>query len=187
VNKMLRYISASLLAAALTTSALAEEDLPAQGQIAPDFSITRFDGSQFQLSDYRGKKAVYLVFWNTWCTYCMKKIPKLKDAQANLNDAIEIIAVNTGLKDSLQKSLVFEKRFEINYPLAFDDHKKVTNLYGVWGTPTEFIIDINGIIQHRDGVPDDLRAHLADWNQPIAASQIVDSKNTDCDKELQTC
>lgn len=186
MNKLFRFCSALLVTITLSQAVNAEEDLPAEGQIAPDFKITRFDGSQFQLSDFRGKKPVYLVFWNTWCTYCMKKIPKLQDAAANLDKQIEIIAVNTSLKDSLEKSLAFQKRYEINYPLAFDYGKTVTDLYGVWGTPTEFIIDVNGIVIHRDGVPEDLRAHLANWSTVVEPStQLATTEN--CDKEKQTC
>ena len=138
---------------------------PDIGAMAPNFEITQLDGTQFMLSDYKGKKSVYLVFWNTWCHYCMKKIPKLKATYENLFDDIKIIAVNTSKKDSVEESLAFQKRFSINYPLAFDHGKKVTDLYNVWGTPTEFIIDINGIIQHRDGVPEKLEDYLAQWNK----------------------
>ena len=187
MNRTLQYTAAILFGILISTSGFAAEDEPSEGQIAPDFKITRFDGSQFQLSDYRGKKAVYLVFWNTWCTFCMKKIPKLKEAQQNLSSDIEIIAVNTSLKDSLKKSLAFQKQYEINYPLAFDHGEVVTDLYGVWGTPTEFIIDINGVIQHRDGVPDSLRDHLASWNQPVNGTQVANNQVTDCDKEQKTC
>ena len=175
------------LVSCISFSAIADEEELAEGQIAPDFTITRLDGKSFNLSDYRGKKSVYLVFWNTWCTYCMKKIPKLKHAQSALNDKIEIIAVNTGLKDSVEKSLAFQKRFEINYPLAFDHGKKVTDLYGVWGTPTEFIIDINGVIQHRDGVPEDIETQLASWNITIDAANIA-SNEKDCEQQTEkTC
>ena len=191
MKKLLHYTVALLFGLTLATTANAAGDEPAEGQIAPDFSITRFDGSEFRLSDFRGKKAVYLVFWNTWCTYCMKKIPKLLDAQQNLKQEIEIIAVNTTLKDSLDKSIAFQKQYAITYPLAFDYGKKVTVLYGVWGTPTEFIIDVNGIIQHRDGVPQNLRAHLADWNRLIEASNLATTDDaaeiTDCEKDTQIC
>jgi peroxiredoxin len=146
----------------LTTQVYADD--PDQGAMAPDFEITQLDGTQFKLSDYKGKQSVYLVFWNTWCHLCMKKIPKLKAAQQNLPDDIKIIAVNTSTKDSVEESLEFKNRFTINYPLAFDHGKKVTDLYNVWGTPTEFIIDINGMIQHRDGVPEKLEDYLAKWN-----------------------
>ncbi len=160
--KFTTLFTAILLGFVISTSVLA--DNPDVGQMAPDFEITQMDGTQFKLSDYKGKKSVYLVFWNTWCTFCMKKIPKLKAAQLNLADDIQIIAVNTTNKDSVEESIEFQKRFEITYPLAFDHGKTVTDLYNVWGTPTEFIIDINGVIQHRDGVPDKLEDNLSEWN-----------------------
>jgi peroxiredoxin len=152
------------------TSFAKDSELEA-GQHAPDFEIIQMDGTSFKLSDYRGKQAVYVVFWNTWCGYCMKKIPKLKQTQTKLADKIKIIAINTSLKDSLEKSLAFQQQYDINYSLAFDHGKIITDRYGIWGTPTEFIIDINGIIQYRDNVPDDLQPLLSKWNTPVILSE----------------
>jgi len=174
MKKFTTLITAILLSFVISTSALADD--PDVGQMAPDFEITQMDGSQFKLSDYKGKKSVYLVFWNTWCTFCMKKIPKLKAAQLNLADDIQIIAVNTTNKDSVEESIEFQKRFDITYPLAFDHGKTVTDLYNVWGTPTEFIIDINGVIQHRDGVPDKLEDNLSEWNSVLKSfTQVIEN------------
>ena len=159
-----------------------------EGDIAPDFTIKRFDGSEFKLSEYRGKKSVYLVFWTTWCTYCMKKIPKLQHAVRVLDKQIEILAVNTSVKDTFAKALRFEKEREIRYPLAFDFGKKVTDLYDVWGTPTEFIIDINGKIIHRDDIPENLSEHLSNWNMidyNLSEREIIAKNN--CNKEEGTC
>ncbi len=162
MNKITYTLIAFLM---INLSAYAEKDLPNVGDIAPDFEITQLDGTKFRLSEYKGKQSVYLVFWNTWCHYCMKKIPTLKKIQQNLPNDLKIIAVNTTNKDSIEESHAFQKRFDINYPLAFDTGKPVTDLYNVWGTPTEFIIDINGIIQHRDEVPKSFAKHLKKWNK----------------------
>ena len=159
-----------------------------QGMLAPDFTISRLDGSQFKLSDYKGKQSVYIVFWTTWCTYCMKKIPKLQHAAQVLDKQIEIIAIDTSVKDTFKKAVQFQQERNIQYPLAFDFGKKVTDLYGVWGTPTEFIVDINGVIIHRDGVPENLSEHLSSWN-------MIDHQNnpkrlfakTECNKEHKIC
>jgi len=159
-----------------------------QGMIAPDFELTRLDGSQFKLSDYRGKKAVYLVFWTTWCTYCMRKIPKLQHAQKILGRQIEIIAIDTSVKDTIEKARNFQKDRNITYPLAFDFGKKVTNLYNVWGTPTEFVVDINGQIIHRDKVPDNLSEHLSNWNMidhSLANEMLIADQK--CDKDKLFC
>jgi peroxiredoxin len=64
----------------------------------------------------------------------------------------------------LAKAYKFQEEREINYPLAYDHRKTVTDRYDVWGTPTEFIIDINGKIIHRDGVPNNISEHLSNWN-----------------------
>ena len=135
-----------------------------EGQRAANFEIMQGDGSSFKLSDYQGEKAVYLVFWNTWCGYCIKEIPKLKGIQTDFADDIKIIAINTSRKDSVEKMMHFKKERAINYALAFDHDEKITDLYSVWGTPTEFIIDINGVIQYRDGIPKDISGLIEQWN-----------------------
>ncbi len=157
----------SLILLIMSTSSMAY--LPNEGDSAPDFEITSINGEPFKLSDFKGKQSVYVVFWNTWCHYCMKKIPKLKATQSTLSDAIKIIAINTSRDDSVQESLDFQKRFTTNYMLAFDTNEVITDLYNVHGVPTEFIIDINGIIVHRDGVPDNLEQHIDKWNKKEAS------------------
>jgi len=61
-------LAALALAGALTsTMALAQEsNMPKVGDIAPDFTLKYFDGSDLKdvkLSDYRGKKNVVLAFY----------------------------------------------------------------------------------------------------------------------------
>ncbi len=46
------------------------------GEFAPEFEIATQDGAVFRLSDFRGRKPVYVVFWNSWCSYCIKKTPR---------------------------------------------------------------------------------------------------------------
>ncbi len=152
-----------LLLLVISTSSLAYR--PNEGDAAPDFEMTSINGKHFKLSDYKGKQSVYVVFWNTWCHFCMKKIPKLKMVQNNLANDIKIIAINTSRDDSIQESLSFQKKHHINYMLSFDEGEIITDLYNVHGVPTEFIIDITGTIVHRDGVPDDLSKHVANWNK----------------------
>ena len=139
------------------------------GEMAPNFEVNGFDGESLRLSDYRGKKAVYLVFWNTWCSYCIKKAPRYKKLQEQYGDRVEIIAVNTTWSDSNEEIAQFQQRFEVNYPIAVDNGQTLTDQYAVHNVPTEFIIDIDGVIRYRDGVPKLLAAHIPDWFQPYSA------------------
>src|SRR5262245_46707088 len=48
-----------------------------EGQLAPDFAFSAFDGSRQRLSDYRGK-AVLLNFWASWCIPCRLEMPDIQ-------------------------------------------------------------------------------------------------------------
>lgn len=138
------------------------------GDLAPSFDLLTIDGAPLRLSDYRGKKAVYLVFWNTWCSYCIKKTPRYKKLKEEFGDRIEVIAVNTTWSDSQAEIKRFQQQHETNYLLVYDAGEVVTERYGVRAVPTEFIIDISGIIRYRDAVPKYVMAHLPDWFQPFS-------------------
>ena len=141
------------------------------GDLAPDFELARQDGSTFRLSDFRDRKPVYLIFWNTWCTYCIKKTPRYQKLQEQFGDKIEIIAINTTWSDSPQEMRLFEEQNDINYLMAFDDGELITDQYDVFKVPTEFIVDVNGVIRYRDGLPEFLAAHLPDWLLPYVPSK----------------
>lgn len=133
------------------------------GDVAPDFELTSQDGGAFRLSVFRDRKPVYVIFWNTWCSYCIKKIPRYQKLQEQFGDKIEIIAINTSWSDSPEEMRSFKKQHDISYFTAFDDGESVTDRYQVFKVPTEFIVDINGIIRYRDGLPEYPIAHLPDW------------------------
>jgi len=141
------------------------------GEMAPDFEVTTQDGDAFRLSDFRGRKPVYVVFWNTWCPYCIKKTPRYKKLQQHFGDKIEIVAINTTWSDSREEMRSFESHHHINYSTAFDAGEIVTDQYRVLKVPTEFIVDINGIVRYRDRVPEYVTAHLPDWLLPYVPSK----------------
>ena len=133
------------------------------GDVAPDFEVTTQDGTKFRLSDFRGRKPVYVIFWNTWCSYCISKTPRYRKLQQQLGEKIEIIAINTTWSDSPEEMRSYEKNHQIQYSTAFDAGELVTDQYGVSNVPTEFIVDTDGIIRYRNKVPEFLAAHLPDW------------------------
>ena len=141
------------------------------GDVAPDFELESQDGSVFRLSEFRGQKPVYVIFWNTWCSYCIKKTPRYRKLQEQFGDKIQIIAINTTWSDSPEEMRSFEEDHQIEYSTAFDTGELVTDRYRVSNVPTEFIVDIDGIIRYRDRVPEYLAAHLPDWLLPYVPAE----------------
>jgi thiol-disulfide isomerase/thioredoxin len=59
-----------------------------------EFSLTSVDGRKLESNDFLGK-VVLLDCWATWCTPCMRKMPKLKELHQQLRDrGFEVVGVN---------------------------------------------------------------------------------------------
>jgi len=112
------------------------------GQIAPNFTAKTLSGKQVSLEQFKGKKAVWLVFWATWCPYCTKEIPALKELHKKYGDKIEILAINIGVRDSAERSEDY--KFEHNLPYDIIFSNEITRQYKVRGTPTQIVIDAKG-------------------------------------------
>jgi peroxiredoxin len=114
------------------------------GQKAPNFEAITLSGEKVSLDQFKGKKAVWLTFWATWCPYCTKEIPSLKELHEKYGDKVEILAINIGVRDSVEKSQDYKFEHDLPYDIIFSN--EITRQYGVRGTPTQIVIDSRGIV-----------------------------------------
>ncbi len=144
------HIKACIISAFLTlwaTQAYADAKL---GEKAPNFSATILDGKQISLhNDYLGKKPIILKFWATWCITCKQDIPQLKKLYKHFGNRLPVLAINVGIHDSVDKARAYIKKYEIPYPVIFDQGSVITKAYRVMGTPTQIIIGANGTILYK--------------------------------------
>lgn len=118
---------------------------------APDFTAEDVYGNKVSLSDYHNKKPVLLAFWATWCGYCDKELPDLKNFHQKNQDQIQILIVDSGESKETIKDYVQEK--EIDFLTLIDEQRKIWNQYLVRGTPSHFLIDKDGkIVTMRPGL-----------------------------------
>ncbi|HFC53348.1 MAG TPA: TlpA family protein disulfide reductase [Gammaproteobacteria bacterium] len=119
------------------------------GDKAPVFSLTTLAGEPVRLTDYLGRKPVYLVFWATWCPNCLKEIPEINALQARFAGRMAVLAINVGINDSVEAARKYQKEHGMQYPVLFDSGSKVSSAYRIAGTPTQLLIGADGVVRYR--------------------------------------
>ncbi len=116
-----------------------------EGNVAPDFAFSAFDGERLRLSDFRGQP-VFLNFWASWCGPCRAEMPTMElKLREHESDGLVIISVNNG--ERIETAERFLERLDIELSVyAYDPAADVSRRYALLGMPTSFFIDANGVI-----------------------------------------
>lgn len=77
----------------------------AAGVEAPDFTLKDIKGNDFKLSSLRGK-IVVLDFWGSWCGWCIKGMPKMKEYYEKYKGKFEILGVDCNDTEAKWKAAV---------------------------------------------------------------------------------
>jgi mycoredoxin-dependent peroxiredoxin len=145
------------------------------GQEAPDFALKDQDGQVRQLSDFRGKKNVLLVFYPlAFSGICTGELCQLRDDLPSFeNEDTTTLAVSV---DSPYVLKAFAEREDYRFALLSDfwPHGEVARAYGVFNKERgfairgTFVVDKGGLVRQvtinqpsepRD--PDEYRSALA--------------------------
>ena len=117
-----------------------------EGNLAPDFTLNDINGKPLALSSLRGKWVI-LDFWGSWCGWCIKGMPKMKEYYAKYAGKLEILGVDCN--DTVEKWKNAVAKHEIPWLHVYWDKEKGDNpleLYGVQGFPTKVVVDPEGKI-----------------------------------------
>lgn len=123
-------------------SVFAKQDRVKEGSIAPNFVLQSVDGERIELKDLKGK-GVFLNFWGTWCGPCKQEFPYMANQyEVFKNRGVEIVAVNVGESNIAVKN--FMESYGVNFPVAMDKDRQVTEAYDITPLPTTFLINPEG-------------------------------------------
>ena len=125
----------------------AEEEavkLQAPGRVAPDFTLNDLDGKPLSLSSLQGKHVI-LDFWGSWCGWCIKGFPEMKEYYKKYASKFEILGIDCN--DTEQKWKDAVKKHELPWLHVYNPRdSKVLNDYGIQGFPTKIIVGPDGKI-----------------------------------------
>ena len=124
------------------------------GTRAPDFTLKDQNNQEVRLADFRGRKAVLLVFYPLAFTgTCQGELTEVSDHLADYqNDAVQVLTVSV---DSPYAHRIWADREGFTFPLLADfwPHGAVAQAYGVFNETAgfanrgTFVIDTSGVIR----------------------------------------
>lgn len=125
------------------TKVMEAEQNIVEGKIAPDFTLKALSGSDLELNSIQNKYLV-LDFWGSWCGWCIKGFPKMKEYYNKYKNQIEIIGVACNdTEDKWKKSVEENKLNWLHVINDKDINKDVSVMYGIQAYPTKIILDKN--------------------------------------------
>jgi len=121
-----------------------QHKLLSAGVRAPEFRLTRLDGSQASLQDLSGKSPAVLAFFKVNCPVCQLTFPFLERIHAA--GTLPIYGVSQNCADDTRE---FARHFAITFPMLRDEEKQgfqASNDFGISSVPTLFFIQPDGKI-----------------------------------------
>ncbi len=138
---------------------------PQVGMPAPDFALPDLEGELHGLADFRGR-VVVLNFWATWCPPCIDEMPSLERLHEALGDrGVAVIAIS--VDERFSDVPTFVKKFNLTFPVLYDEGKKVSRKYQSFRYPETYILDRDGRLKSKVVGP-------RDWSAPTVIRDMVD-------------
>jgi thiol-disulfide isomerase/thioredoxin len=117
---------------------------PTSGNAAPDFTLNDLSGKPLTLSSLRGKYVI-LDFWGSWCVWCIKGIPQMKEYYQKYAGKFEILGIDCNDTEAKWKAAV--EKYELPWLHVYNPRdSKVLEQYEIQGFPTKIIIGPDGNI-----------------------------------------
>jgi cytochrome c biogenesis protein CcmG/thiol:disulfide interchange protein DsbE len=114
----------------------------------PVLDVVTRDGRPITLDSLRGK-IVLVNVWATWCAPCRIEMPALQQiADAYADDAVVVLGLSVD-RGPAQAVDAFLAERGITYPVAIVGSNTLAELGGVDAYPTSFLLDAQGVVQHK--------------------------------------
>ncbi len=115
---------------------------PRDSGMAPDFTITGFDGRNTTLSKLRGK-VVVVNFWASWCLPCRQEAAYLEQTWSKYKDR-GVVFIGVDYVDTDEAALAYIKEFDITYINGPDLGTRISQAFNIKGVPETYFVARNG-------------------------------------------
>lgn len=134
----------------------------APGRRYADFSAAPSDGARpVSLSSLvRPGRYTIVDFWASWCPYCIKEFPALKELYADFHGrGLDIVGV--AVRDRPDDTRAAVAKHELPWTVMYNTQRIPYDVYGFSGIPHHILIGPDGVIISREENVPRLRERLA--------------------------
>ena len=115
---------------------------PVSSGMAPDFSLTSFDGRILKLSELRGQ-VVIINFWASWCPPCREEAAYLEQTWRKY-EGKGVVFIGVDWVDTEKEALAYMDEFDLTYFNGPDIGTRIAQAYNIQGVPETFYVSKNG-------------------------------------------
>ncbi len=130
------------------------------GSLCPDFQLPGVDGHLHSLKDFKGSRALLIMFICNHCPYVQAVEDRLillsKELQS-LGAQIVAISSNDGVRypaDSYENMKKRSQEKKYTFPYIYDETQNVAKKFGAVCTPDFFVYDENLLLAYRGRLDD---------------------------------
>jgi len=113
--------------------------------MAPDFTLTSFDGRTYTLSELRGQ-VVIINFWASWCPPCREEAAYLESTWRKYQDK-GVIFIGVDYADAEKPALAYIDEFDITYFNGPDLGTRISQKYNIKGVPETYYVAKDGSLK----------------------------------------
>ena len=113
------------------------------GTQMPELGLKDLDGKVLEFKSLRGKYVV-LDFWGSWCTWCIKGFPKLKEYYAKYSDRMEIVGIDCN--DTPEKWRAAVEKHKVPWLHVRSDDGIAEAKFRIKGYPYKVLVSPEGVV-----------------------------------------
>lgn len=170
---------------------LLESEKVALGSPAPDFTLPGIDEKDHSLQDYKGKKALVIIFMCNHCPYVQAQWSRMVALQEKYMDQdVQFIGINANSnpdypEDSFEKMKEYADEYSMNFPYLVDESQEVARAYKAQCTPDIFVYDGTLKLAYHGRIDDSWKDATAATSHEldVALTALVDGKIPDTNQK----
>lgn len=118
-------------------------------QPVENFALKDYNGKEYQLSEFKGKKGVLVIFIATQCPYSNAYNERMVKLYNNyLEKGIQIIGINSNKQESIEEVAKHSKDHSFKFPVLKDLNNVIADRFVAQVTPEAYLLDEKWILRY---------------------------------------